>query len=270
MWKSLSLQNSTKIALDEKMRRYWLLRTLALTGQEIAGIRITAGKHWTVCCEEGMTVVNTKTEPVTRWAVRVQTFKPSLTARRLSQRQGKVWTSRTCGTRRMTKTESEAVIGLRETKKKRQHATTSRRIHKKGDNGRERVQPNRLNPRQDLKKVTSCNLCGAVGHREDEWPQRGHRKMSTPSDRSSGRGRSSKQSTPRKRLSKSQGKGSGKRSKPKSMVIQKSASLTHECVSWLGTAGLRRGKESCRSRACSCAGSILHETRSQSKTWSKG
>ena len=77
MWKSLSLQNSTKIALDEKMRRYWLLRTLALTGQEIAGIRITAGKHWTVCCEEGMTVVNTKTEPVTRWAVRVKTFKPS-------------------------------------------------------------------------------------------------------------------------------------------------------------------------------------------------
>ena len=36
--KSLSLQNSTRIALDEKMRDYWLIRTSALSEQEIAGI----------------------------------------------------------------------------------------------------------------------------------------------------------------------------------------------------------------------------------------
>ena len=36
--KSLSLQNSTRIALDEKMRDYWLIQTSALSEQEIAGI----------------------------------------------------------------------------------------------------------------------------------------------------------------------------------------------------------------------------------------
>ena len=37
---SLSLQNSTKIALDEKMRGYWRMFTSALSGREIAGVRI--------------------------------------------------------------------------------------------------------------------------------------------------------------------------------------------------------------------------------------
>ena len=37
---SLSLQNSTKIALDEKMRGCWLTRTSALSEKEIAGVRI--------------------------------------------------------------------------------------------------------------------------------------------------------------------------------------------------------------------------------------
>ena len=37
---SLSLQNSTKIAIDEKICGYWLIRASALSEQEIAGIRI--------------------------------------------------------------------------------------------------------------------------------------------------------------------------------------------------------------------------------------
>ena len=37
---SLLLQNSTKSALDQKMRAYWLIRTPALTEQEIASIQI--------------------------------------------------------------------------------------------------------------------------------------------------------------------------------------------------------------------------------------
>ena len=37
---SLSLQNSTKVALDGKMRGYWLFRTSASSEQEIGGIRI--------------------------------------------------------------------------------------------------------------------------------------------------------------------------------------------------------------------------------------
>ena len=41
---SLPLQNSTKIALDEKMRGHWLVRTSALLEQEITGIRIVTDR----------------------------------------------------------------------------------------------------------------------------------------------------------------------------------------------------------------------------------
>ena len=37
---SLSLQNSTKIALDQKMRGNWFIRTSALTEKEIADTRL--------------------------------------------------------------------------------------------------------------------------------------------------------------------------------------------------------------------------------------
>ena len=41
-------------------------------------------------------------------------------------------------------------------------------------------------------------------------------------------------------------------------------SISHESSSWLGSAGLRHGEESCWSRACGNVGSGLRETRSQS------
>ena len=37
---SLSLQRSTRVALDEKIRVHWLIRTSVSSEQEIAGIRI--------------------------------------------------------------------------------------------------------------------------------------------------------------------------------------------------------------------------------------
>ena len=107
---SLSLQKLTNIARDEKMRGYWHIRTSASSEQDFDCHR---KKHWTVCCDErnpdgrrkfAMTVVNKKTEPVTRWAVLLITLTPSLTVRNLSQRQ--IWqvsANRTCGTRPMTK-----------------------------------------------------------------------------------------------------------------------------------------------------------------------
>ena len=49
------------------------------------------------------------------------------------------------------------------------------------------------------KVLTTCNRCGALGHWEDECPQKGHRRRSSPSDRSSGSGRFRKQSSSRKR-----------------------------------------------------------------------
>ena len=49
----LSRQNSTKIAPDENMHGYWLIRASALSEQQIAGIRIvTEGSTWTLCCDE--------------------------------------------------------------------------------------------------------------------------------------------------------------------------------------------------------------------------
>ena len=116
--RALPLQNSTKTALDEKMRGYWLFRTSALSEQEIAGIRIvTEGSTGLVRRERSirqsfrdgerklaMTVGNRKTESVMRQAVLVITFTQSLTVRSLSQRQ--IWKASangTCGTRPMTK-----------------------------------------------------------------------------------------------------------------------------------------------------------------------
>ena len=51
---------------------------------------------------------------------------------------------------------------------------------------------------QELKKVTTCSGCGALGHFEDECPQKGHRQRSSSSDRSSGNERFRKQSSSRK------------------------------------------------------------------------
>ena len=101
-------------------------------------------------------------------------------------------------------------VGPREARKKLQHATKSRRFYKEGDNSRERVMLNRSKSIQELKKVTTCDRCGALGHWEDECPLKGHRRRSSPGDRSSGSGRIRKQSGSRKRLPRGQGKGKGK------------------------------------------------------------
>ena len=78
-------------------------------------------------------------------------------------------------------------------RKKLQHATKSRRFYKEGDSSRERVMVNRSKSIQELKKVTTCDRCGALGHWEDECPLKGHRRRSSPSDRSIGSGRIRKQ-----------------------------------------------------------------------------
>ena len=119
-----------------------------------------------------MTVVNEKREPVTRQAVLVITFtlisdgEESVSETDLeSLDEQDLWYATD------DKAEYEAMFGLRE---KLQHATTSRRLHKKGDNnGRERVTPNRSKSIQELNKVTTSNRCGALGHWEDECPQKG-------------------------------------------------------------------------------------------------
>ena len=99
-----------------------------------------------------MIVVNRKTEPATRQAVLVITFTPSPTVRNLSPRRtGPVRPS---------------------VRQKLQHATKSRRFYKKEDNGRERATSKRSTSIHELKRVSTCNRCDALGLQEDECPQK--------------------------------------------------------------------------------------------------
>ena len=90
------LQNAKKIALDEKMRGYWLIRTSALSEQEIAGIRIvTEGVTGLSAVKRAIQqkVVSRRREEVReKTGCVVITFTPSPTVRNLSQRQ--IWTVR--------------------------------------------------------------------------------------------------------------------------------------------------------------------------------
>ena len=63
--------------------------------------------------------------------------------------------------------EQEALISLRDARKKLQHATMSRRFYPKGG-GRTRSTRKSID---ELKKVTTCNRCGAFGHWEEDRTQ---------------------------------------------------------------------------------------------------
>ena len=74
--------------------------------------------------------------------------------------------------------EQEALISMRDARKKLQHATKSRRFHPKGG-GRARSTGKSID---ELKKVTPCNRCGAIGHWEEDCtqPARSRKKRSPP------------------------------------------------------------------------------------------
>ena len=63
--------------------------------------------------------------------------------------------------------EQEALISLRDARKKLQHATKSIRFYPKGG-GRARSTGKSI---EELKKVTPCNRCGAIGHWEEDCTQ---------------------------------------------------------------------------------------------------
>ena len=102
------------------------------------------------------------------------------------------------GTSWMAK-EREALISLRDARKKLQHATKSRRFYPKGS-GRARSTGKSID---ELKKVTPRNRCCAIGHWEEDCtqPVRSRRKRS-----SSAKG---KRKSRRFRRGKSDGKGRG-------------------------------------------------------------
>ena len=63
--------------------------------------------------------------------------------------------------------EKEALISLRDARKKLRHATRSRRFYPKGG-VRARSTGKSID---ELKKVTPCNRCGAIGHWEEDCAQ---------------------------------------------------------------------------------------------------
>ena len=97
--------------------------------------------------------------------------------------------------------EQEALISLRDARKKLQHATKSRRFYPKGG-GRGRAR-NTGKSIDELKKVTTCNRYGAIGHWEEDCSQPGRsRKKRSSSAKGKGKSR-------RFRREKSDGKGRG-------------------------------------------------------------
>ena len=74
--------------------------------------------------------------------------------------------------------EQEALISLRDARKKLQHATKSRKFYPKGG-GRARSTGKSID---ELKQVTPCNRCGANGHWEEDCtqPVRSRKKRSPP------------------------------------------------------------------------------------------
>ena len=95
--------------------------------------------------------------------------------------------------------EQEALISLRDARKKLQHATKSRRFYPKGG-GRARSTGKSI---EELKKVTSCNRCGAICHWEEDCSQPARsRKIRSSSAKGQGKSR-------RSRREKSDGKGRG-------------------------------------------------------------
>ena len=73
--------------------------------------------------------------------------------------------------------EQEALISLRDARKNLHRATKSRRFYPKGG-GRARSTGKSID---ELKKVTPCNRCGAIGHWEEDCtqPARSRKKRSS-------------------------------------------------------------------------------------------
>ena len=158
-----------------------------------------------------MTVVNRKTEPGTGRAALATTSTASLTAMTPCQRQNKVSTSRTCGTRHMTILNTKRCLYC--ARPERNYSMRQNREYfQRGAamiSDRAFVQPNRSISIRELQKVTTCSRCGALGHWEDDCVHKGHRKeVAQRSDRYSGSASFRKQASTRK--SSPAGKGESK------------------------------------------------------------
>ena len=199
---TVALKKDTAIDLDNKIRGYWLMRTSNLTDREVSGIKIIS---------QGQTQLTQVKKAITQTIVAKKREEVRDDLREAGDRardraggyaeapnfhldgdsdNDEDWilgSESNCSEQwyELGGQEQEALISLRDARKKLQHATKSRRFYPKGG-GRTRSTGKSIDA---LKKVTPCNRCGALGHWEAECtqPARSRKKRSTSA---SGKGKS--------------------------------------------------------------------------------
>ena len=213
---SVALKKDTAIDLDEKIRGYWLMRTSNLTEREFSGIKIITQEQTQLAQVKKaitQTIVARKREEVRddlrEAGDRARDFfggyaeAPNFhlhgnsdddqadTISELESNCSEQWYE-------LDGQEQEVLISLRDARKKLQHATKSKRFYLKGG-GRARRTGKSID---ELKKVTPCNRCGAIGHWEEDCTQPGRAARRDPLCKGKGKSR-------RFRREKPDGKGLG-------------------------------------------------------------
>ena len=214
---TVALKKDTANDPDVKIGGYWLMRTSNLTEREISGIKIiTQGQTQLAQVKKAITqtIVAQRREEVRddlREAGDRARDRPGgyaeapnfhLDGDSDDDQEDKISESESnCAEQwyELDGQEQEALISVRDARKKLQHATKSRRLYPKGG-GRVRSTGK---PIDELEKVMPCNRCGAIGHWKEVCTQPARsRKKRSPSAKGKGKSR-------RFRRGKSDGKGRG-------------------------------------------------------------
>ena len=210
---TVALKKDTAIDLDEKIRGYWLMRTSNLTDREVSGIKIiTQGQTQLTQVKKAITqtIVAKKREEVRDDLREAGDRARDRAGGHAEAPNFHLDGDSDDGEDRMSESEcseswydldadeQEALISLREARKKLQHATKSRRFYPKVG-GRTSSTGKSID---DKNKVTTCNRCGAIGHWEENCtkPVRSRMKRSLSAK---GKGKS------RRFMRKLDGKGRG-------------------------------------------------------------
>ena len=189
-------KKDTAIDLGEKIRGYWLMRTSNLTEQEVSGIKIiTQGQTQLAQVKKAITqtIVAKKREEVRddlREARDRARDRPGeyaeapifhLDGDSDDDQEDRISESASNCSEQwydLDAQKQEALISLRDARKKLQHATKSRSFYPKGG-GHARSTGKSI---EELKKVTPCNRCGVISHWEEDCtqPARSRKKRSPP------------------------------------------------------------------------------------------